>query len=113
MKISCQLKLIIDPNRTVSEKTSQIEKTIVHSVNPPVTNTFPEQTQNLQIEYQPVQMSNTKTNKILISRTPIHHKNNFSNPNYVSPSDILPVPKALSQKPFVQQKNQKNQLLLL
>ena len=107
MKIPCQLKLIIDSNRTVSEKTSQIEKTIVHSVNPPATNTFPEQTQNLQLEYQPVQMSSTKTNNILISKTPIHHKNDFSNPNYVSPSDILPVRKSLSQKPFVQQKTKK------
>ena len=35
---------------TVSDETQQIEKTIVHSVNPPVTNPFPEQTQNLQLE---------------------------------------------------------------
>ena len=36
------------PNPTVSDETQQIEKTIVHSVNPPVINLFPEQTQNLQ-----------------------------------------------------------------
>ena len=36
------------PNPTVSDETQRIEKTIVHSVNPPVTNPFPEQTQNLQ-----------------------------------------------------------------
>ena len=36
------------PNPTVSGETQQIEKTIVHSVNLPVTNLFPEQTQNLQ-----------------------------------------------------------------
>ena len=36
------------PNPTVSDETQQIEKTIIHSVNPPVTNPFPEQIQNLQ-----------------------------------------------------------------
>ena len=36
------------PNPTVSDETQQIEKTIVHSVNPPETNPFPEQTKNLQ-----------------------------------------------------------------
>ena len=59
----------LDP--TVSDETQQIEKIIVHSVNPPETNPFPEQTQNLQIEYQPVQMSSIETNKSLINRTPI------------------------------------------
>ena len=49
---------------TVSDETQQIEKTIDLSVNFPVTNSFPEQTQNLLLEYQPVQMSSTKTNKI-------------------------------------------------
>ena len=61
----------IDP--TVSDETKQIEKTIAHFVNPPVTNPFPEQTQNLQLEYQPVQMSSTETNKILINITPIQN----------------------------------------
>ena len=83
------------PDPTVSDETQQIEKTFLHSVNPQVTDPFPEQTQNLQLEYQPVQMSNTETNKILINRTPIQNKKGFSNPNYVSPFDILPVPKAL------------------
>ena len=50
----------LDP--TVSDETQQIEKTIVYFVNPLVTNPFPEQTQNLQLEYQPVQTSSTKTN---------------------------------------------------
>ena len=54
-------------------------------------------------------MSRTETNKILINRIPIQNKSDFSNPNYVSPSDILPVPKALPRKGFTQQKN----LLLL
>ena len=81
------------PDPTVSDETQQIEKTIVHSVNPPVTDPFPEQTQNLQLEYQPVHMSSTERNKILINRTPIQNKSGFSNPNYVSPFDILPVQK--------------------
>ena len=55
------------PNRTVSNETQQIEKTIVHSVNPPVTNPFPEQTENLRLGYQPVQMSSTETNKIYLT----------------------------------------------
>ena len=101
------------PNPTVSDETQKIEKTIVHFVNPPVTNSFPEQTQNLQLEYQPVQMSSTETNKILINRTPIQNKSDFSNHNYVFPADILPVPKALPQKRFAQKKDKKNQLLLL
>ena len=58
-------------------------------------------------------MSSTETNKILINRTHIQNKSNFSNPNYVSPADILPVPKALPQKRFTQQKDKTNQLLLL
>ena len=58
-------------------------------------NSLPEQTQNPQQEYQPVQSSNTKTNGILIDRTPIQNKSGFLNLNYVSPSDICPVPKAL------------------
>ena len=58
-------------------------------------------------------MSNTETNKILINRTPIQNKSGLSNPNNVSPSDILPVPKALPEKHFVQQKQKKTQLLLL
>ena len=93
---------------TVSDKTQQIEKAIVHSVNPPVTNPFPEQTQNLQLEYQLVQMSSTETNKILINRTPIQNES-VSNPDYVSPSDILPVglPQASPRKSFAQQKNNK------
>ena len=101
------------PDPTVSDETQQIEKTFLHSVNPPVTDPFPEQTQNLQLEYQPVQMSNTETNKILINRKPIQNKRGFSNPNYVSPFDILPVPKALPRKRFAQQKDKKNRLLLL
>ena len=101
------------PDPTVSDETQQIEKTFLHSVNPLVTDPFPEQTQNLQLEYQPVQISNTETNKILINRTPIQNKRGFSNPNYVSPLDILAVPKALPRKRFAQQKNKKNRLLLL
>ena len=34
-------EVINRPNPTVSDETQQIEKTIVHSVNPPVTNPFP------------------------------------------------------------------------
>ena len=49
MKISCQLKLLIRPDPTVSDETQQTEKTIVYFVNPTVTNPFPEQTQNLQL----------------------------------------------------------------
>ena len=49
-------------------------------------------------------MSRTETNKILINRIPIQNKSDFSNPNYVSPSDILPVPKALPRKGFTEQK---------
>ena len=100
------------PDPTVSDETQQIEKTFLRSVNPPVTDPFPEQTQNLQLEYQPVQMSNTETNKILINRTPIQNKRGFSNPNYVSPFDILPVPKALPRKRFAQQKNKKKSLVI-
>ena len=70
-----------------------------------MTKPFPEQTQNLQLE--PVQISSTETNKILINRTPIQNKSNFSNPNYISPADILPVPKALPQNHFAQQKDKK------
>ena len=77
-----------------------------------MTDPFPEQTQNLQLEYQPMQMSNTETNKILINRTPIQNKRGFSNPNYVSPFDILPVPKALPRKRFAQQKNKKKSLVI-
>ena len=77
-----------------------------------MTNTFIEQTQNLQIEYQTVQMSNTETNIILINRTPIQNKRGLSNPNKVSPSDILPVPKALLEKHFVQQKNKKKLVVI-
>ena len=106
-------EVINRPNPTVSDETQQMEKTIVYSVNPPVTNSFPEQTQNLQLEYQPVQMSSTETNKSLINRTPIQKKNDFFNPNYVSSSDILPVPKTLPRKRFAQQKDRKNQLLSL
>ena len=106
-------EVINRPNLTVSDETQQIKKTIVHSVNPPVTNLFPEQTQNLQLEYQPAQMSSTETNKSLINRTPIQNKSDFFNPNYVSSSDILPVPKTLPRKRFAQQKDKKNQLLLL
>ena len=95
-------------NPTVSDETQQIEKTIVHSVNPPETNPFPEQTRNLQLEYQPVQMSSTETNKSLINRTTIQNKNDFFNPNYVSSSDVLPVPKTLPRKRFAQQKDKKN-----
>ena len=58
-------------------------------------------------------MSSTETNKNLIYRIPIQNKSDFSNPNYVSPSDILPVSKALPRKRFAQQKKKKNQLLLL
>ena len=74
---------------------------------------FPKQTQNLQLKYQPVQMSSTKTNKILINRTPIQNKSGFSNPSYVSVSDILPVPKALPRKRFAQLKNKKSIVLSL
>ena len=72
-------KVINRPNPAVSDETQQIETTIIHSVNPPVTNLFPEQTQNLQIEYsyQSVQMSSTETNKSLINRTPIQNKSDF------------------------------------
>ena len=52
-------------------------------------------------------MRSIETNKILINRTPIQNKSNFSNSNYVSPADILPVPKALPQKRFAQQKDKK------
>ena len=101
-------EVINRPNLTVSDETQQIEKTIVHSVNPPETNPFPEQTRNLQLEYQPVQMSSTETNKSLINRTTIQNKNDFFNPNYVSSSDVLPVPKTLPRKRFAQQKDKKN-----
>ena len=101
-------EVINRPNLTVSDETQQIEKTIVHSVNPPETNPFPEQTRNLQLEYQSVQMSSTETNKSLINRTTIQKKNNFFNPNYVSSSDVLPVPKTLPRKRFAQQKDKKN-----
>ena len=70
-------EVINRPNPTVSDETQQIEKTIVHSVNPPVTNPFPEQTQNRQLEYQPVQKSSTETNKSLINRHPFKIKINF------------------------------------
>ena len=52
-------------------------------------------------------MSSTETNKNLINRTPIQNKNYFFNPNYVSSSDILPVPKTLPRKRFAQQKDKK------
>ena len=100
------------PDPTVFDETQQIEKTIVHSVNPPVTNPFPEQTQNLQLEYQPVQMSSTEANKILINRTPIQNKSDLFNSNYVSSSDILPVPKALPRKRFAQQKDKKKSVAI-
>ena len=88
-------------------KHNKYKKNFVHSVNPPVTNPFPEQTQNLQLEYQPVQMSSTETNKILINRAPIQNKSDFSNPNYVSSSDILPVPKDLPRKRSAPKKTKK------
>ena len=105
-------EVINRPNPTVSDEIQQIEKTIVHSVNPPVTNPFPEQTQNLQLDYQPMQMSSTETNKSLINRTPIQNKNYFFNLNYVSSSDILPIPKTLPRKRFAQQKDKKKSVII-
>ena len=89
------------PDPTVSDETQQIKTIIVHSVNFLVTNIdpFSEQTPNLQLQHQPVQMSNIETNKIL---TPIQNKSDSSNPNYISPPYILPIPQALPPKDFAQ-----------
>ena len=57
-------------------------------------------------------MSNTKTNKILIKRTSIQNKSDFLDPNYVPPSDILPIPKALRRKRFAQQKKKKKSVII-
>ena len=57
-------------------------------------------------------MSSTETNKILNNRTPIQNKSDFSNPNCISPADILPVPKALPQKHFAQQKDKKKSVAI-